>query len=154
MYNEFMMSWNQQEPRIISSLNDLEWEVVWWTFFAGRPLREHERLNTENTIQLPELHRVIRGKLETIFQTENWIGDSEEPEWKRAEEMLLRRHIWRIWSPVIIQLWSFLLWPWVPPESDEDWEIYRYEWIETAQFWSNPENMFHKVEVKRFIEKS
>ena len=154
IYNDFMMSWNQQEPHIISSLNELEWEVVWWTFFAGRPLEENESSSTKNTIQLPELYEVIHGKLESIFQIERWIGDLEDPEWERAEEMLLRRHIRSIWSPVTIRQWSFLLWPWVLPESDEDWEIYRHEWIEAAQFWSNPESIFHKVQVQRFIEKS
>jgi hypothetical protein len=78
--------------------------VVGWTFFAGRPLQENERSSTRNTIQLPELHKVIRGKLETIFQSENWIGDPEEPEWERAEEMLLQSRIRQIWAPTRIRL--------------------------------------------------
>lgn len=60
-------------------------------------------------IQLPELHEVIRGKLAIIFHPEKWIGDLEDPEWERAEQILLRRRIRHIWSPVIIRSGSFLL---------------------------------------------
>lgn len=66
-------------------------------------MEENESSSTKNTIQLPELYEVIHGKLESIFQIERWIGDLEDPEWERAEEMLLRRHIRSIWSPVTIR---------------------------------------------------
>ncbi len=40
-------------------------------------------------IQLPEVHRVVRGKLEQIFHPDLWIGDVEDGEWHRAEEILI-----------------------------------------------------------------
>lgn len=145
---------NWPEIPIISSLSELEWKLICWTFFAGRHLKTNERSNTRNTIQLPELHKVVRGKLEAIFYSEKWIGDSEESEWERAEWMLLQRRIRRVWSPVNIRSWSFLLWPGSERETKCAWEIYRHEWIEDARHWSNPGNMFNQIEVQKFIEKS
>jgi hypothetical protein len=139
----------------ISSLKELEWKTLCWTFFAGKPLEPGEWSGTKNTALFPHLVRVVWERIEQIFNIEKWIQDEENYEWMRAEEFLIDEGIEEVWSPLKIQLWSFLLWPGEPPESvDEfDGEIYRYEWIDDVRWWNTPEDSFTSIRVRRFIEK-
>jgi len=72
--------------------------------FAGRPLKPDEYSGTYNTIQLPHIVQVVKGKFKKIFDTYNWIGDEEYPEWERAEEFLIESGIKEVWSPVSIRV--------------------------------------------------